>query len=104
MINKILAADDNVEIIRFLKPYFIKAGFQVIEAYNDDETLLKNLEYNPQLILLDIMMPNKSGLEVCREIRKNSNVPIIMITARSDDADKIMALDTGADDYVVKPY
>jgi DNA-binding response OmpR family regulator len=104
MIKKILVADDNEEIIKFLKPYLVKEGFQVIEAYDGDETLLKNLEHNPQLILLDIMMPNKSGLEVCREIRKNSNVPIIMITARSDDADKIMALDTGADDYVVKPF
>lgn len=104
MVNKILVADDNVEIINFLKPYLLKAGFQVIEAYDGDETLIKNLEHNPQLILLDIMMPNKSGLEVCREIRKNSNVPIIMITAKSDDADKIVALDTGADDYVVKPF
>lgn len=104
MVKKILVADDNEEIIKFLKPYLVKEGFQVIEAYDGDETLLKNLEHNPQIILLDIMMPNKSGLEVCREIRKNSNVPIIMITARSDDADKIMALDTGADDYVVKPF
>lgn len=104
MIRRILVADDNEEIIKFLRPYLLKEGFEVITAYNGNETLVKNLEYNPQLILLDIMMPYKNGLEVCKEIRKTSNVPIIMITARSDDADKIMALDTGADDYVVKPF
>ena len=102
--KSILVADDNEEIIRFLKPYLIKEGFEVITAQDGNETLVKNMEYCPQLILLDIMMPYKNGLEVCREIRKTSNVPIIMITARSDDGDKIMALDTGADDYIVKPF
>ena len=76
----------------------------MITAHNGNEALVKNIEYSPQLILLDIMMPYKNGLEVCKEIRKTSNVPIIMITARSDDADKIMALDIGADDYIVKPF
>jgi len=104
MVKRILVADDNQKIIKFLKPYLINEGFEVVTSSDGDETLLKNLEYNPQFILLDIMMPYKNGLEVCKEIRKNSNVPIIMITARSDDADKIMALDTGADDYVVKPF
>ena len=104
MIRRILVADDNEEIIKFLRPYLLKEGFEVITAYDGNETLVKNLEYNPQLILLDIMMPYKNGLEVCKEVRKISNVPIIMITARSDDADKIMALDTGADDYIVKPF
>ncbi|WP_291633881.1 response regulator transcription factor [Clostridium sp.] len=104
METKILVADDNEEIIKFLKPYLNKGGFEVITAHDGNEALVKNIEYNPQLILLDIMMPYKNGLEVCSEIRKTSNVPIIMITARSDDADKIMALDTGADDYIVKPF
>lgn len=104
MTKNILIADDNEEIIKFLKPYLIKEGFEVISAYDGNEALVKNEKYSPQLILLDIMMPHKNGLEVCKEIRENSNVPIIMITARSDDADKIMALDTGADDYIVKPF
>src|SRR5665647_2669958 len=100
--KSILVADDNEEIIKVLKPYLIKEGFEVITAYDGNEALMKNIEYSPHLILLDIMMPYKNGLEVCVEIRKTSNVPIIMITARSEDADKIMALDTGADDYIVK--
>lgn len=102
--KSILVADDNQEIIKFLKPYLVKEGFDVITALDGNEALVKNIEYNPQLILLDIMMPYKNGLEVCVEIRKNSNVPIIMITSRSEDADKIMALDLGADDYIVKPF
>ncbi|MGH4052659.1 MAG: response regulator transcription factor [Clostridium sp.] len=102
--KKILVADDNEEIIKIIKPYLIKEGFEVITAYDGNEALVKNTEYNPSLILLDIMMPHRNGLEVCTEIRKTSNVPIIMITARSDDGDKIMALDTGADDYIVKPF
>jgi two-component system response regulator ResD len=102
--NRILIADDNEEIIKILRPYLFKEGFEVIKAHDGNETIVKNIEYIPQLILLDIMMPYKNGLEVCKEIRKTSNVPIIMITARSDDADKIMALDTGADDYIVKPF
>lgn len=102
--KKILVADDNEEIIKIIKPYLIKEGFEVITAYDGNEALVKNTEYNPSLILLDIMMPHRNGLEVCTDIRKTSNVPIIMITARSDDGDKIMALDTGADDYIVKPF
>lgn len=102
--KKILVADDNEEIIKILKPYLIKDGFEIITAHDGNEALVKNSEYMPALILLDIMMPRKNGLEVCAEIRKSSTVPIIMITARSDDGDKIMALDTGADDYIVKPF
>jgi len=102
--KRILVADDNEEIIKIIKPYLIKEGFEVITAYDGNEALAKNTQFNPSLILLDIMMPRKNGLEVCTEIRKTSNVPIIMITARSDDGDKIMALDTGADDYIVKPF
>ena len=102
--KSILVADDNEEIIKILKPYLIKEGFQVITAQDGNEALVKNMEYSPQLILLDIMMPYKNGLDVCVVIRKTSNVPIIMITSRSEDADKIMALDIGADDYIVKPF
>lgn len=104
MEKKILVADDNEGIIRFLEPYLIKEGYQVITAADGNEATEKFLEHTPQIVILDIMMPYKDGLEACRDIRKTSDVPIIMLTAKSEDSDKIMALDTGADDYMVKPF
>lgn len=104
MDKNILIADDNMEIIKILKPYIEKEGFNVIFALDGEEALLKFEHYNPQLILLDIMMPEIDGLEVCRRIRKNSNTPIIMITAKSEDSDKILGLNSGADDYIIKPF
>jgi DNA-binding response OmpR family regulator len=104
MNNNILIADDNMEIIKILKPYIEKEGFNVIFALDGEEALLKFKHYNPQLILLDIMMPYMDGIEVCNRIRKESNTPIIMITAKSEDADKILGLNSGADDYIAKPF
>jgi DNA-binding response OmpR family regulator len=104
MDKNILIADDNMEIIKILKPYIEKEGFNVIFALDGEEALLKFKHYNPQLILLDIMMPLIDGLEVCKSIRNESNTPIIMITAKSEDADKILGLNFGADDYVTKPF
>lgn len=104
MSKNILIADDNMEIIKILKPYIEKEGFNVIFALDGEEALLKFKHYNPQLILLDIMMPLMDGIEVCNRIRKESNTPIIMITAKSEDADKILGLNSGADDYIVKPF
>lgn len=104
MNNYILIADDNIEIIKILKPYIEKAGFTVVFALDGKEALLKFKQYNPSLILLDIMMPLKDGIEVCNKIREQSNTPIIMITAKSEDADKILGLNSGADDYIVKPF
>lgn len=104
MDKNILIADDNIEIIKILKPYIEKEGFKVIFALDGEETLLKFKHYNPQLILLDIMMPLIDGFEVCNIIRQQSNTPIIMITAKSEDADKILGLNSGADDYIVKPF
>lgn len=100
----ILIADDNEDIIMFLKPYLVREGFQVVTAGDGNDAIVKYFQFNPQLVLLDIMMPFKNGLEVCKEIRKTSNIPVIMITAISDDVDKIIALDSGADDYLVKPF
>lgn len=100
----ILIADDNIEIIKILKPYIEKEGFNIITALNGKDALDKFKTYNPQLILLDIMMPILDGMEVCKLIRQQSNTPIIMITAKSEDADKILSLDNGADDYIVKPF
>lgn len=104
MDKSILIADDNIEIIKILKPYIEKEGFKIIAALNGKEALDKLEAYNPQLILLDIMMPILDGMEVCKQIREKSNTPIIMITAKSEDSDKILSLDSGADDYIVKPF
>ncbi len=100
----ILIADDNDGILDILETYVVKEGFTPILAHDGNSALNLFAEYSPILILLDVMMPEKDGFEVCREIRKNSNVPIIMITARGEDADRIMGLDIGADDYIVKPF
>ena len=102
--KKILIADDNMEIIKILKPYIEKEGFEVIFSLDGEEALLKFKHYNPELMLLDIMMPVIDGFEVCNRIRKESNTPIIMITAKSEDADKILGLNSGADDYIIKPF
>jgi DNA-binding response OmpR family regulator len=104
MSKNILIADDNMEIIKILKPYIEKEGYNVIFAIDGEEALLKFKHYDPQLVLLDIMMPNIDGIEVCQRIRKESNTPIIMITAKSEDADKILGLNSGADDYIIKPF
>lgn len=102
--KNILIADDNMEIIKILKPYIEKEGFEVIFALDGEEAILKFKHYNPELMLLDIMMPVMDGFEVCNRIRKESNTPIIMITAKSEDADKILGLNSGADDYIIKPF
>lgn len=101
---KLLIADDNQQITTILKDYAEKEGY-VTTVVSDGQTALeKALEEEYDLILLDVMMPKKDGFEVCREIRKTSIVPIIMITARGEDFEKIMGLDIGADDYIVKPF
>ena len=104
--TKILIADDNEQITSILATYAQKEGLDPIIALDGDEALLKfNKNISEiQIILLDVMMPKKDGFEVCREIRKTSMVPIIMVTARGEDFEKIMGLDIGADDYIVKPF
>lgn len=100
----ILIADDNKQINSILEVYAKKEGFTPIIALDGLEALKLFSEIQPDIILLDVMMPKMDGFEVCREIRKISNVPIIMITARGEDFEKIMGLDIGADDYIVKPF
>jgi DNA-binding response OmpR family regulator len=104
--TKILIADDNEQITSILATYAQKEGLEPIIALDGEETLLKFSKNSSeiQIILLDVMMPKKDGFEVCREIRKTSMVPIIMVTARGEDFEKIMGLDIGADDYIVKPF
>lgn len=104
MTKHLLIADDNDGILGILKTYVAKEGFSPIIAHDGEEAIKKFEEYNPILLLLDVMMPKKDGFSVCREIRRHSNVPIIMITAKGEDGDRIMGLDIGADDYIVKPF
>lgn len=104
MSKYILIADDNEGIIDILQAYIIKEGYEPIWAYDGETAIEKFHKYSPVLILLDVMMPKKNGFQVCQEIRKTSQVPIIMLTAKGEDIDRIMGLDIGADDYIVKPF
>lgn len=101
---RILIADDNKQIASILSDYSIKEGFEVITTDNGEDAVKLILDGEIDIVLLDVMMPKKDGFEVCREVRKQSNVPIIMITARGEDFERIMGLDIGADDYIVKPF
>jgi len=102
--KKILIVDDDINICELLRLYLTKEGFDTVVC-NDGETALKiALENTPDLILLDIMLPKLDGWQVCRAIRKESNVPIIMTTAKGETFDKILGLELGADDYVTKPF
>ena len=101
---KVLIVDDDSNICELLRLYLEKDGYETIVA-NDGEQAIKKYELvNPDLILLDIMLPKLDGWQVCREIRKKSQVPIIMLTAKGETFDKILGLELGADDYVSKPF
>ncbi|MBB6713750.1 response regulator transcription factor [Clostridium gasigenes] len=101
---KILIADDNKQITSILEEYSKSQGYAPIIALDGLEAITKFIEEKPDVVLLDVMMPKKDGFDVCRDIRKISNVPVIMVTARGEDFEKIMGLDIGADDYIVKPF
>lgn len=100
----ILIADDNKQIVSILSEYCKKNNFTVTVVYDGEKALDFSKKENFDIILLDVMMPKMDGFEVCKEIRKSSNVPIIMITAKGEDYEKIMGLEIGADDYIVKPF
>jgi len=104
--NKILIADDNKQITSILASYARKEGLEPVIALDGAEALDAFARYQDDIVmvLLDVMMPEVDGFEVCRRLRKESMVPIIMITARGEDYDKIMGLDIGADDYIIKPF
>lgn len=104
--NKILIADDNAQITKVLADYAKQEGWGSYIASDGEEALKLFREYEKEisLIFLDVMMPKKDGFAVCKAIRMVSTVPVIMVTARSEDADKILGLDIGADDYIVKPF
>lgn len=100
----VLIADDEPQIREILSIYFKKEGFKVIEAQDGAEALVQVQAGKPDIILLDIMMPVLDGLEVCKQVRKISDVPIIMLTAKDSDDDRILGLEIGADDYISKPF
>ncbi|AGG06593.1 MULTISPECIES: response regulator transcription factor [Dehalococcoides] len=104
MSKKILIADDEKRIAEILQAYLEREGFRVIATYDGKTALAKFHEENPDLIILDLMLPEISGWDVCREIRKESRVPIIMLTARDELTDKLIGLEIGADDYMTKPF
>lgn len=100
----ILIADDNEDITDILSAYAEKEGFTPVVASDGEEAFRLFEKYNPAVVLLDVMMPKEDGYEVCRKIRSRSNVPIMLVTARGEDFERIMGLDIGADDYIVKPF
>lgn len=102
--SKVLVVDDDLNIVKLIKLYLEKEDYTVCTAHDGEEALkVFNVE-NPDIIILDIMMPKLDGNSVCREIRKTSDVPIIMLTAKGETFDKVLSLELGADDYIVKPF
>ena len=101
--QKILIADDEPTVHESLGIYLKADGFETVDAYDGQETLDK-LNADISLVVLDLTMPKKSGIEVCREIRKTSQLPILMLTAKGEEIDRILGLELGADDYIVKPF
>ncbi|MFB6466479.1 response regulator YycF [Cytobacillus sp. Hz8] len=104
MKKKILVVDDEKPIADILQFNLTKEGFEVYCAYDGNEALEMVDEIKPELILLDIMLPQRDGMEVCREVRKKYEMPIIMLTAKDSEIDKVLGLELGADDYVTKPF
>ncbi|TDX51563.1 response regulator transcription factor [Orenia marismortui] len=101
---KILVVDDDKNLCRLMEVYLKKEKYKVIVVNNGQEAINKFHEENPHLIILDIMLPKMNGWEVCQEIRKQSNIPILMLTAKGEKDDKLKGLGIGADDYVTKPF
>ena len=102
--TKILIVDDDEHISELISLYLIRDGYDTREVHDGKSAVEEFKSYNPDLIMLDIMLPAMDGYEVCKEIRKTSNVPIIMLTAKGDTIDKVLGLELGADDYIVKPF
>ena len=100
----ILVVDDDKEIVGAIEIYLKKEGYNILKAYNGNQALEKIKENEVHLIILDIMMPEKDGLETLEEIRKDKSIPVILLSAKSEDYDKIGGLNSGADDYITKPF
>jgi two-component system alkaline phosphatase synthesis response regulator PhoP len=102
--KKVLVVDDDVKTVELVKLYLKRDGFETLTAYDGVEGLNLARKESPDLIVLDLMLPDLDGFEICRTLRHESDVPIIMLTARTTDRDKLTGLDLGADDYVTKPF
>lgn len=102
--QKILVVDDDQHIAELISLYLMKDGFDTKEVYDGKQALEEVKQYQPDLILLDLMLPGMDGYQVCAEIRKTNKVPIIMLTAKGETFDKVLGLELGADDYIVKPF
>ena len=102
--TKILVVDDEANIVELEKLYLVRQGYKVESAATAHEAMAKLTTYSPDLIVLDVMLPDRDGLEVCRQIRATSKVPIRMLSARREDVDRIIGLELGADDYLTKPF
>jgi len=101
---KVLVVDDEPRIVTGVQRYFERAGFEVSVAYDGPTGLAMALSEQPDLVILDLTLPGMDGLDVCREIRRESDVPIIMLTARVEEVDTLLGLELGADDYITKPF
>jgi DNA-binding response OmpR family regulator len=104
IIKKILVVDDEPQILKVLKAFLENGGFQVIISVDGRTAISTFQKEKPDFVILDLNLPGIDGLDVCRAIRKDSNIPILMLTARSEEADKLIGLELGADDYIVKPF
>lgn len=104
MSKKILVVDDEPEIVKLVRAYLEKAGFTVVSATEGHEAMAVFRHEHPNLVILDLNLPGMDGLDVCRALRRSSDVPIIMLTARIEETDRLIGLELGADDYVVKPF
>ena len=102
--TKILVVDDDPNILQLINLYLTREGFEVATAEAGDEALRKFKSDPPNMMLLDVMLPGMDGWQVCREVRKVSNIPVIMLTAKDETFDKVLGLELGADDYIVKPF
>jgi len=102
--KRVLIVDDDAKIVELVKLYLIRDGYGVITAYDGTTALKLARESHPDLIVLDIMLPGIDGLEICRILRQESSVPIVLLTARTTEQDRIVGLDMGADDYIIKPF
>ena len=104
MASRILVIDDEPTVTEVVKCYLVRAGYEVASAADGADGLKLAGEWSPNLVVLDLMLPSIDGLEVCRQLRHKSQVPIIMLTARAEETDRIVGLEMGADDYLVKPF
>jgi two-component system response regulator VicR len=102
--NKVLIVDDEKPIVDILKYNLVKEGYNVLVAYDGEQAINTAIKENPDLILLDIMLPKKDGFSVCKQLREKLACPIIMLTAKGEEVDKVLGLELGADDYITKPF